>query len=203
MLVMTDLLNTEELDQDKRILFTRNLTLQLKRMEWLLTSLLKIAKIDAGTIEFKKESVNVEKLIKHSLKPLLIPLELKNQEFIMSGETTVSFNGDFNWSSEALINIIKNCIEHTPDSGTISVHYSENPMYTEIIVSDNGTGIDKEDLPYIFKRFYKGKNANDDSVGIGLAMAKSIINSQNGDIIASSTVNQGTTFRIKFFKQII
>lgn len=203
MLVMTDLLNTEELEQDKRMLFTRNMTLQLKRMEWLLTSLLKIAKIDAGTIEFKKEQVNVEKLIKHSIKPLLIPMELKNQEFIVSGETTVSFDGDFNWSSEALINIIKNCIEHTPDGGRISVYYSENPMYTEIAISDNGRGIDKKDLPYIFKRFYKGKNASEDSVGIGLAMAKSIINSQNGDIVVSSTINQGTSFHIKFFKQVV
>ena len=105
----------------------------------------------------------------------------------------VAFMGDFNWTAEALINIIKNCVEHTAEGGKISILFSENPLFTEITIADNGKGIAKEDLPYIFKRFYKGKNASDDSVGIGLAMAYSIITSQQGDIEVTSQPGVGTT----------
>jgi signal transduction histidine kinase len=202
MRVMTDLLNKDDLEPEKRMEFTKSLTLQLERMEWLLTSLLKLSKIDAGTAEFKKEPVKAAELVNHAVKPLLIPIELKNQKFIMDGNISAAFLGDFNWTAEALINIIKNCVEHTPDGGTIGVRFDENPVYTEIIISDNGSGIEKEDLPYIFKRFYKGKNSGKDSVGIGLAMAQSIINNQNGDISVTSSKNQGSSFHIKFYKQI-
>jgi signal transduction histidine kinase len=202
MLVMTDLLHNDELDPEKRMEFTKNLGLQLNRMEWLMSSLLKLSKIEAGAVRFKKERVMVTELINHSAKPLLIPMELKQQRFITDGNTEVSFNGDFNWTAEALINIMKNCVEHTPEGGTISVFFEENPMYTQIIISDNGCGIEKEDLPFIFKRFYKGKNANEDSVGIGLAMAKSIINGQNGDITVTSFKNQGSKFYVKLYKQV-
>lgn len=202
MMVMTDLLNHDDLIPDKRREFTKNLELQLERMEWLLTSLLKLSKIDAGTVTFKKENILVSELIQKALRPLLIPMELKEQKLILEGDTNVSFIGDENWTSEAIINITKNCMEHTQIGGTITIHFDENPIYAQISISDNGSGIDKEDLPYVFKRFYRGKNANEDSVGIGLAMAKSIITSQNGDISVTSKKNQGTSFSIKFYKQI-
>lgn len=202
MMVMTDLLEKDNLDQDKRKEFTRNLVHQLGRMEWLLTSLLKISKIDAGTIHFKKDPIQVEELLKQAMKPLLIPMELKEQKLILEGEPTVYFYGDLNWTTEAVINIVKNCIEHTQKGGEIRLFYQENPIYTEIRISDNGKGIDKEDIPFIFKRFYKGRNAAESSVGIGLAMAESIISGQNGDISVTSCVNQGTSFSIKFYKQI-
>ena len=115
----------------------------------------------------------------------------------------VSFIGDFNWTTEALINILKNCVEHTQEGGEISISFTENALFTELILSDNGKGIPKEDLPYIFKRFYRGKNAGEDSVGIGLAMAHSIIKSQHGDIEVKSEIGKGTTFIIKFYKQVI
>jgi signal transduction histidine kinase len=202
MMVMVDLLSYDDLKPDKRIEFTRNLELQLERMEWLLSSLLKLSKIDAGTVEFKKEPIKASELIQKAMKPLLIPMELKEQELIIEGDSLVSFLGDFNWTVEALINIVKNCIEHTQSGGTITINFLENPIYTEIHISDNGSGIDKEDLPFVFKRFYKGKNASEESVGIGLAMAKSIVASQNGDINVTSQKNHGTRFSIKFYKQI-
>jgi signal transduction histidine kinase len=202
MMVMADLLSDDELKQDKRIEFTRNLGVQLERMEWLLTSLLKLSKIDAGTVEFKKEPIIASELIQKAMKPLLIPMELKEQELMIEDASMVSFLGDLNWTTEALINIVKNCIEHTQRGGIIKMSFEENPIYTGLHISDNGSGIDKEDIPFIFKRFYKGKNASDESVGIGLAMAKSIITSQNGDISVTSFKNQGTEFTIKFYKQI-
>ncbi|NRW27703.1 signal transduction histidine kinase [Clostridium beijerinckii] len=200
MRVMSDLLSDNHLEAEKRIEFTNNIEMQLDRMQWLLTSLLKLSKIDAGTVSFKKDRVAVSELIRKSTEPLLIPIEIKNQTLVIEGGSNVSFIGDLYWTTEALINIIKNCIEHTGEDGRISIFFDENPLFTEIKISDNGSGIEKEDLPYIFKRFYKGKNAGEDSVGIGLAMAKSIVTSQNGDINVSSRKNEGTCFIIKFYK---
>ncbi len=200
MRVMSDLLSDNDLEAEKRIEFTNNIEMQLDRMQWLLTSLLKLSKIDAGTVSFKKDRVAVSELIRKSTEPLLIPIEIKNQTLVIEGGSNVSFIGDLYWTTEALINIIKNCIEHTGEDGRISIFFDENPLFTEIKISDNGRGIEKEDLPYIFKRFYKGKNAVEDSVGIGLAMAKTIVTSQNGDINVSSRKNEGTCFIIKFYK---
>ena len=203
MMVMADLLRDARLTDEKRAEFTRNLQIQLERLEWLVSSLLKLSKIDAGTITFKKEKVMVGALIQAAVEPLLVPMDIKMQSLSVQGEEQAAFIGDFNWTAEALINIIKNCVEHTADGGEISIRYAENALFTEINISDNGKGIAKGDLPYIFKRFYKGKNASDDSVGIGLAMAHSIITSQQGDIEVQSQPDAGTLFQIKFFKQVI
>ncbi|MCH1624847.1 sensor histidine kinase [Ferdinandcohnia quinoae] len=203
MVVMADLLSDASLSEPKRIEFTSNIRIQLERIEWLVSSLLKLSKIDAGTIKFKKDQLFVDKLIQKALEPVLIPMDIKEQTLSIIGEQSVTFQGDLNWTTEALINILKNCVEHTPDRGGIQISYSENALFTEILISDNGKGIPKKDLPYIFKRFYKGEHASEESVGIGLAMAHSIITSQNGDIEVKSKENEGTQFRIKFYKQII
>lgn len=203
MMVMADLLSEKNLDDEKRAEFNRNLQVQLERMEWLLSSLLKLSKIDAGTITFKKEKVLVDHLVQTAVEPLLVPMDIKMQLLDIQGDEKAAFLGDLNWTAEALINIIKNGVEHTAEGGKISITFSENPLFTEITISDNGKGIAKEDLRYIFKRFFKGKNASDDSVGIGLAMAHSIITSQQGDIEVTSQTGVGTKFQIKFYKQVI
>lgn len=203
MMVMTDLLRSNNLSEEKRIEFTNNINNQLERIQWLVTSLLKLSKIDAGTTIFKKDTVNVKSLIESSISPLLIPIDIKQQTLNIKGDSNTFFIGDFNWTREAIINILKNCIEHTEEKGTININYSQNPIYTEIIIRDNGKGIDKKDIPYIFKRFYKGKNASDDSVGIGLAMSKTIVKKQNGDIKVKSESKSYTEFTIKFYSQIV
>jgi signal transduction histidine kinase len=203
MFVMTDLIGDENLPLDKRVEFTQNIRSQLERLEWLVASLLKLSKIEAGTIKFKKEQVNVQDLIIRSIEHLLIPMEIKEQTLDISGDEHTEFRGDFKWSSEALTNIIKNCLEHTPCDGTIGINFSETPIYTLITVYDQGEGIHKDDLPYIFNRFYKGKNAHNDSIGIGLAMSKSIIKNQGGSIEVTSEEDKGTQFTIKFYKSIV
>ncbi len=201
MVMMADLLNSSELSDGKRKEFTRNISVSLERIEWLVSSLLKLSKIDAGSVQFKREPILVKELIEKSLEPLLIPMDIKQQSLKIQGDEDVSFLGDMNWTSEALINMMKNCIEHTPEGGTLAITFLENPLFTEVVLADNGIGIAKEDLPYIFKRFYKGKNAGDDSVGIGLALAEKIIKSQHGSIEVKSAVGSGTEFRIKFYKK--
>jgi signal transduction histidine kinase len=203
LLVMTDLLCDAQVPPAKRVEFTHNIRLQLERMEWLVSSLLKLAKIDAGAVQFKKEPVAVKELVKKALDPVLIPLDIKEQSVSISGDDAITFRGDLNWTAEALLNILKNCVEHTPVGGKISISFAENALFTEIVIADNGKGIPREDLPYIFKRFYKGENASPDSIGIGLAMAYSIITGQNGDIEVKSGAGKGTEFRIKFYKQLI
>lgn len=203
MVVMTDLLCNPNLEEMRRREFTNNISIQLERMEWLVSSLLKLSKMDAGTIPFKKEQVDVKKLINKAVEPILIPMDIKGLSFEITGDESVSYTGDFNWTAEALINILKNCVEHTSEGGEIHIRYDENVLFTEIIIQDNGKGISKKDLPYIFKRFYKGENASEDSIGIGLAMAYSIIKSQHGDIEVRSKVGEGTTFHIKFYKQVV
>ena len=200
MTVMADLLSEPELPPEKRTEFTRNIRIQLERIGWLVSSLLKFSKIDAGTVQFKKDPISVRTLFQKSLKPVLIPMDIKEQTVSIKGDDAVSFLGDLNWTAEALINILKNCVEHTPEGGEISISFAENALYTEIIIADNGKGIPKEELPYVFQRFYIGKNASEDSVGIGLALSHSIITSQNGDINIKSEKGMGTQFHIKFYK---
>ncbi|WP_404349108.1 HAMP domain-containing histidine kinase [Sutcliffiella horikoshii] len=201
MMVMADLLSDNKLDEKKRAEFTQNIRVQLERIEWLVSSLLKLSKIDAGTVNFKKDNVSVRGLIERAVQPVLIPMDIREQTLVVEGDESVTFTGDNHWTAEALINILKNCVEHTPVGGNISISFSENPLFTEIKVKDDGHGIPKEDLPYIFRRFYKGKNAGEDSVGIGLAMAYSIITSQQGDIEVRSEQGKGTEFHIKFYNK--
>ncbi|MEG2364955.1 MAG: HAMP domain-containing sensor histidine kinase [Terrisporobacter sp.] len=199
MIILNDLMY-EDLPKETKIEFLDKIKSQLSRMEWLIKSMLKLSKVEAKVIDFKREQVYINQLINRAIQPSLIPMELKNIELNIIGNEEISYMGDINWCSEALVNIIKNCVEHTPQDGQLNIKYEENPLYSEILIKDTGEGIDKKDLPHIFKRFYKGKTSKDDSVGIGLAMAKSIIESQNGDISVKSEKNKGTEFRIIFHK---
>ncbi|MFT3893670.1 MAG: sensor histidine kinase [Anaerolineales bacterium] len=119
------------------------------------------------------------------------------------GEAEASFIGDLNWSAEALTNVVKNCIEHTPEGGRIEMHYSANPLYAEIIVSDDGEGIVSRDVPNIFNRFYRGENSGESSIGIGLALAKAIFIAQGGDISVRSERGLGTSFTIRLFRGVV
>lgn len=200
LMLLTDLMYND-LDKEKKIEFLDRTNAQLSRMDWLIKSMLKLSKLEAKVIDFKTEKVNINELIRRSISPLSVPMELKNISLNINGNKEASYIGDIEWSSEALGNIIKNCIEHTKEGGNLDIIYEENPIYSEIVIKDNGEGIDKDDIPNIFKRFYKGKNSKSDSVGIGLAMAKSIIESQNGDIYVKSEKNKGTEFHITFHKR--
>ena len=199
LIILNDLMY-EDLPKETKIEFLDKIKSQLNRMEWLIKSMLKLSKVEAKVIDFEKKEVKVSELIKKSISPSLISMEIKNIELTANGDENISYIGDINWSCEAFVNIIKNCIEHTDTNGKINISYEENPLYCEVVIKDSGEGIDKKDLPHIFKRFYKGKSSKDDSVGIGLAMAKSIIESQNGDIYVKSEKNKGSEFHIIFHK---
>ena len=200
--VLADLLAEDPPEKDRRA-FVERLRVQLGRSQWLVAALLKLARLDAGTAAFKSEPVDVRRLIERALEPLQIPLEIKQQRLVIQGDEGASFTGDLNWSAEALTNVVKNCVEHTPEGGTIEISYGANALYTEIIVSDDGGGIASRDLPNIFNRFYRGENAGENSAGIGLALAKAIFTAQGGDIAVRSQRGIGTSFEIRLFRGVV
>lgn len=201
--VMADLIGDETLSADKRQEFIKNIHIQLNRIDWLVATLLKMSKLDAGTVKMNPAKTNMRQLIEKSFNHLLIPMELKNQMFEITGNDKDECICDKNWTAEALSNIGKNCIEHTGNGGIIKVLFEDNSIYSKIIISDNGNGITKEDLPHIFERFYKGKNSSKDSIGIGLAFAKQIISMENGIIEVTSDEGKGTQFTIRLYKLIV
>lgn len=201
MYVINDLLETKLSSSKKKEFLNRNRT-QLERIEWLVTSLLKLSRLDSGSVELIKETVNLNKLIEASIDPVRISLELKEINVMNQVDKSIYIDVDFNWTKEALVNIIKNAYEYTPVKGKITINASVNPLYTELRITDNGCGIPKDKLPFIFDRFYK-VNKDSDSIGIGLNMTKRIIHEQLGEIEVESKVNQGTTFIIKFYKNVI
>jgi signal transduction histidine kinase len=178
---------------------------QLYRMEWLIKSLLKLAKIEAQAVEFDIENNLLTNTVEKGLEPLKNKWKEKNQTVnIIKNQDNIYLNHDINWSAEAITNIVKNCIEHTMQEGTITVELIEAALFIKLIIKDNGEGIDKEDFPHIFERFYKGKRSKkSDSIGIGLAMSKSIIESQGGSISVKSKKGEGTVFDITFLKGIV
>ena len=201
--VMADLLDDGNLPDEKKAEFLENIHIQLNRIEWLVSTLLKMSKLDAGTVILNLKECNIKKLIDKSFNHLQIPMDLKNQRLIIEGAAAAGCICDENWTAEAVANIAKNCMEHTWDGGFIRVTFEENAIYSRIVIEDNGRGIDSEDLPHIFERFYKGKNSAADSVGIGLAFARQIIVLENGTIEVSSTVDKGTRFEIRFYKTVV
>lgn len=201
MLIMSDLLQNEDLSKADRKKFLEVIRSQLKRIEWLVSSLLKMAKLDAKTVEFKKEKIYADDLILKAVEPVNMLIKDKNQQFILCGDNPI-LEIDINWTSEALLNILKNCCEHTPVRGQLKAEIFDSVMYTEIVISDNGEGISSKDLPFIFERFYRASKSSDDSVGIGLAMSYSILTSQEASVHVRSRLNVGTAFSIRFYKQV-
>lgn len=200
--VLADLLAEDPPEQDRRA-FIERLRTQLGRIQWLVVALLKLARLDAGTAAFKSEPVALGELVRRALEPLQIPIEIKKQSLEVKGDDSATFTGDLNWSAEALTNVVKNCVEHTPEGGKIKITYATNVLYTEIIVSDDGEGIASADLPNIFNRFYRSANARENTVGIGLALAKAIFTAQGGDITVHSQRGMGTTFEIRLFRGVV
>lgn len=201
MYVINDILSNNDLDKKSQIEFLNKNRNQLERIEWLVTTLLKISRLDSGMVTLKRDNINIEDLINKTIEPIKIMAEIKNISIKTDIETS-NFYLDFNWTLEALTNILKNACEHTNNNGSIKIEVNENPLYLNIKIIDNGVGISESDKKHIFDRFYKGKT-NKDSIGIGLNMAKKIINLQNGEIECISKINEGTTFDIKFYKKVI
>jgi signal transduction histidine kinase len=187
-------------DEDERKDLIRETEELLVRMDWLITSLLKLSRLDAGIVVFQKEQIDVNNLIRAALHQLLIPMELHNIALQINVPKGIKIWGDSNWLSEAIQNIFKNCMESTGDNGKIDIVCEDNLLFTEVTIHDNGVGFKKEDLPCLFNRFYRGKNSSTAGYGIGLALCKTIITRQGGTITAQNHPQGGAIFVIRFPK---
>jgi signal transduction histidine kinase len=189
--------NPDENERKELIRETKELFVQ---MDWLLTSLLKLSRMDAGIVLFRSEEIDVNTLISTALHQFLIRMELHNIALQIDVPKGIILHGDSGWLSEVIQNIIKNCIESAGDNGKIEITCTDNPLFTEITIHDSGAGFEKEDLPSLFDRFYRGKNAGATGYGIGLALCKMIITRQGGIITAKNHPQGGAIFSIRFPK---
>lgn len=199
-IMIDNILDNPDMDEKTRKRFLINIKREILNINFLVMSLLKLSKFDANVVKFNKESVYLKDIINESIKNVSMIKELKNITIKVSGDDNIKLLCDFKWQVESITNILKNSIEHTKEYGTVEVNYSENKLYTRILIKDNGKGIDNDDLPHIFDRFYKGKNGSNDSFGIGLSLSKTIIEKEGGSITVKSTPNIGTIFTIKYLK---
>lgn len=199
-IMIDNILDNPDMNEKTRKKFLINIKREILNINFLVMSLLKLSKFDANVVKFNKESVYLKDIIIESIKNVSMIKELKNITIKVSGDDNIKLLCDFKWQVESITNILKNSIEHTSEYGTVEVNYSENKLYTRILIKDNGKGIDSGDLPHIFDRFYKGKNGSDDSFGIGLSLSKTIIEKEGGSITVKSTPNIGTIFTIKYLK---
>nr|WP_288829234.1 HAMP domain-containing sensor histidine kinase [uncultured Clostridium sp.] len=197
-LIVSLLADSSEGIQKKALL--REMEELLERMDWLITTLLKLSRFDAGIVEFKREKTEVNSLIQCALHPFLIQMDLHNMDLQIEVPEGLFIEGDRNWLSEALQNILKNCIESTGGMGRLQIICTDTPLFTGITIHDNGTGFKKEDLPCLFDRFYRGKKADTSGYGIGLSLCKRIITGHGGTITAKNHPEGGAVFTIRFPK---
>ena len=199
-LMIDTLRHQDNLSSTERRELLNNIHRKITNTNFLVHSLLKLSKFDANTIEFNRQNNLLSKILKEVLDNLSTLSDLKDIKINIKGSKDISLYCDYKWEVEALTNIIKNCIEHSNNSSKIDITYQKNDIFTKIIIQDIGCGISKKDLPHIFERFYKAQNSSKDSIGIGLSLAKTIIEKDNGYITVDSVINKGTTFTIKYLK---
>lgn len=197
-LILSLLENT--VDEKERRKLVQEAEELLVQMDWLLTSLLKLSRLDAGIVEFQKQQVNVTGLITAAVRPLLIPMELHDITLRQNISEKTTVLGDFQWLSEAIQNILKNCMESAGDHGWIEIVCEDTVLYTDIKIHDSGAGFEEKELYHMFQRFYRGKNTNTAGYGIGLALCKKIITGQEGTISAENHPDGGAVFIIRFQK---
>lgn len=195
--MVENILDDDDMPLEIRREFLNDIKHNTNTISFLVQSLLKLSKLDAEAVKFRYEQVEVKSIVDECIKNTAVMAEILGVR-LETDCNDIILNCDRKWLCEAVTNIIKNCIEHS-QNGNIKITADQNKLYTKISIKDNGSGITKEDLPHIFERFYKGKNSSDDSVGIGLSLAKTIIEKQGGYISVSSELNQGSEFVIKFF----
>lgn len=199
-IMLDNLRETENMDVATRKRFLLEASSQIEGMHWLIIALLKLSKLDAGAVAFKKEKIELYRLMEDILSNLEIMIEVKEVEIVLQGDKSICITGDYNWNKEAIQNIVKNAIEHTPNGKKITITLEENLAYRKISIQDEGEGISPEDQKHIFDRFYKAENASEESIGIGLALSKTILENQNGYISVESEKGKGTTFSIRYIR---
>lgn len=162
-------------------------------------AVLTLSRIDAGVLQLEKKEVDIFTLLELSAEAVDEIIRARKIRVDIPNHPDITFQGDMEWSTEAFTNLIKNCAEHTPEGGRIIMDYACNPLYTQIMLRDTGTGFVLEELPHVFERFYRGKDAGESGIGIGLSLAKSLIEMQNGFLTAQNLPEGGACFTVRFY----
>ena len=199
LIMLDNLIDDPNMDINTRNEFIRDIKREDVNINFFVQAILKLSKFDSNTVHFIKEEIYIKDIINESIKNVLALCDLRNINIETKGDDSAKIKCDFKWQIEAVTNILKNCIDHSKDNEKIIIEYEQNNVYCQIKIKDFGDGISKEDLPHVFERFYKGKNSNFDSIGIGLSLSKTIIEEDNGNISVSSD-DKGTEFVIKYWK---
>mgnify|MGYP000843729167 FL=1 len=199
LIILDNLIDNPEMDYQTRVEFLHDLKRETTRIQSLIQSILKLSKFDSNTVQFIKQDIYLKQIVDEAIKNTGSLADLKNIKINVEGNKEIKLNCDLLWQIEAITNILKNCIEHSKENTQIDIKYNNNSVYSYITITDYGEGISKEDLPHIFERFYRGKNSSNESIGIGLSLSKTIIESNNG-IVSVESNSDKTTFIIKYFK---
>ena len=202
LLILNDNLSSFDIDEKTRQEFLKKQEQIILHMKSLIITLLKVSQIESGMTPLKKESIVLSELFSYVLEQVDLLLVAKNITVKMDIPSNIKIVGDFNWLGEAFLNILKNACEHSKENGSIEIFVHENPMYTEVSITDYGEGISKKDLKHIFERFYKS-SSDKESIGIGLNLTKSILSRSNATITCKSEVNKYTIFLIHFYKGVV
>ena len=183
--------------------FSAKMSVSLKRMEYLIQAMLKITRLDTGNITFEKQNLPMAGLISQSIRELTTRAERESKQILVDGDARQQLVCDRDWTCEAIGNIVKNALDHTDPGGTVRIHWEHTPAMLRIFITDNGIGIAPEDIHHIFKRFYRSKRSLDtQGIGLGLPLAKSIIEGQGGIIAVQSDPGTGTTFTLSFLTEL-
>lgn len=199
-IMLDNILDNPEMDDATKEKFIQNIKREITNISSFAIEILKLSKFDASVIKFEKEQVLIKNLVENAISNVSMIAELKNINIEVNNQDNIKLICDAKWQTEAITNILKDCIEYSKENSTITIDIDSNKIYKQITIKDNGEGIDEKDLPHIFERFYKGKNSSKDSVGIGLALAKTIIEKDNGSIKVDSIKGKETKFTIKYYE---
>ena len=199
-IMLDNVIDNPGMDIETRQDFIKQIKREINNITFLVQSILKLSKFEANTITFNREEVSVRKIINETIKNVSNLSDLKNITIEINDRCKNKIKCDYKWQVEALTNILKNAIEYSYEDNKVIIDCEDNNIYTQIKITDFGKGMDVEDTLNIFKRFYKGKESNKDSVGIGLSLSKTIIENDDGAVIVESIKEHGTTFIIKYFR---
>lgn len=199
-ILLDNLTQSEEMDQITRQRFLSEVSRQLTGMSWLIATMLKLSRLEAGVVELQRTPTAAQRLVEKCISRLQTAAEWREVSMEASSQPEATLCVDENWTVEALCNIVKNAIEHSPAGGAVRIFATGNEVYTEIRVEDDGVGISGEEREKLFQRFYRGSNAAQDSIGLGLALAKEVVEQQRGHIQVESREGEGTVFSLKFMR---
>ena len=202
-MMILGLMNDSGLTEQERMEYLRDLYELLARMKWLIETMLSLSRIEADAVKFAKNAVSCRELIAQSIETVSVTAELKSVEIRTEINGEPEFIGDLHYTSEAIVNLLKNAIEHTPQGGTVTVTANGSNISSNITIADTGEGIPEKELPHIFERFYRSSEYTKNGFGIGLAFAKKVISAQDGSLKAANHKPHGAMFDIHFYKTTI